>query len=208
MDNEAKHHHCLISGTGRTGTTFLVMLLTHLNVDTGYTIETAIVDNPGRAGLERNTITRASPYLIKSPHFCDHLEGILAADPNLVLDCVILPVRAMNAAAESRADVQARTTGSRGGSGRGVRGGLWQTENHETQQAVLHAKLCSLIECVARHEIPTVLLWYPRLVQEPNYIFGKLRFLFPSTPYEEFERIFKQVARSDLVHQFSTTDTA
>jgi hypothetical protein len=71
------HHHCLISETGRTGTTFLVILLTRLGVDTGFTRETATIDNAARAGLEHTGIEATSPYLIKSPWLCDQIDDSL-----------------------------------------------------------------------------------------------------------------------------------
>jgi hypothetical protein len=46
-------HHAVITGTGRAGTTFLVDLLTHLGLDTGYstnTLDQFKYKNP-RAGL-------------------------------------------------------------------------------------------------------------------------------------------------------------
>lgn len=48
--------HVVITGTGRTGTTFLVELLTHLELDTGFTAEsvTQMKDQTGRAGLEHD----------------------------------------------------------------------------------------------------------------------------------------------------------
>jgi hypothetical protein len=61
------NHHCLISGTGRAGTTFLVVLLTRLGLDTGFAEETMMIDEIARAGLEHAFIEPTSPYLIKSP---------------------------------------------------------------------------------------------------------------------------------------------
>jgi hypothetical protein len=44
--------HLIISGTGRSGTTFLVQLYTALGLDTGFTDATAGVNRHCQAGLE------------------------------------------------------------------------------------------------------------------------------------------------------------
>jgi hypothetical protein len=203
-----QHHHCVISGFGRAGTTFLVILATRLGIDTGFTLDTARNDNPGRAGLEMAGVTAASPYLVKNPRFCHQLATALADDPALVVDCVIAPMRDIGAAAESRALEQERQTRSRSGSGEGVLGGLWLTGEPARQETVLRNELSMLIETVARHDIPLVLLWYPRLAQDPAYVFEKLGFLFKGVAYEAFERAFRATVRPEWVHRLSEQDIA
>lgn len=204
--DQSPHHHCLISGTGRSGTTFLVILLTHLGVDTGFTPETAEAENSGHAGLELKAIKPSGPYVIKSPQFCDRLDKVLSADPSIKLDCVIVPIRDISAAAESRAATQFLTTGARSGSGQNVRGGLWETTDPDSQKAVLERKLSALMVSIARHDIPIVMLWFPRLVKDPKYLYSKLKFLLANTSYAEFEKAFYGVVRADWVHQFGPHD--
>jgi hypothetical protein len=201
------HHHCVISGFGRSGTTFLVILATRLGVDTGFTLNSATNAHPSRAGLERMELTAKSPYLVKDPRYCHRLGAALEGDPTLVVDCVIAPVRNVKAAAESRALEQKKQTGSRSGSGANVLGGLWLTDDAAEQGAVLQAQLSSLIETVARHDIPLVLLWYPRLARDPAYLFEKIGFLFKDVPYAEFERVFLATVRPEWVHRLNDGDT-
>ena len=57
----------LITGTGRSGTTFLVELLANLGLDTGYKPE-ELKDHKkkvGRAGLEKDIRADDSPYIVK-----------------------------------------------------------------------------------------------------------------------------------------------
>lgn len=199
------HRHCVIAGTGRAGTTFLVQLLTRLGLDSGFFPETPISEI-AHAGLEQQTITAKSPYLVKSP-WLSELDPLLDADPELAIDCVLIPVRDLKAAAESRAAVQERATGSRSGE-QVVSGGLWLTSDPAGQVAVLQQKLSALIVTLARRDIPAVLLWYPRLVTDPRYLYSKLKFLTPRTSYEEFERIFNAVVMPSWVHQFGPDDVA
>jgi len=97
--------HLLIAGTGRAGTTFLVRWLTALGLDTeqsrhgeaGY-YETA------QAGLETLPLSIASadrPYVLKSPLAGLMVDDVLA-DPLIALDAVVVPMRDLADAANSR----------------------------------------------------------------------------------------------------------
>jgi hypothetical protein len=70
-------HHCAISGTGRAGTSFLVQLLTYLELDTGFTEDTLILDKNARAGLELDILSRNAPYIVKKPWLCDTIIDVL-----------------------------------------------------------------------------------------------------------------------------------
>lgn len=61
---------------------------------------------------------------------------------------------------------------------------------------------------VARHDIPLLLLWYPRLVREPAYLYNKLRFLLGDCSYQGFEKAFSDLVRPEMVHQFGPDDVA
>ena len=202
----SEHHHCLISGPGRAGTTLLVILLTRLGVSTGFTEETATNENVARAGLELIEARKQSPYVVKSPWLCDRVDRLLTADPGLVIDNVLVPLRDLGAAAESRAVVQEMTTGSR--SGDTVPGGLWSTTDPAQQEEVLRRQLSTLVVSLARHDIPITLLWYPRLAQDPPYLYGKLRFMLGETSFDEFEAVFRRTVRPDWVHRYGPGDVA
>jgi len=121
-----------------------------------------------------------------------------------VIDCALVPVRDLKAAAASRAAVQERKAGSR--NGEGVVGELWLTTDPIEQEAILRWQLSTLLVSLARYEIPLQLMWYPRLVKDPKYLYGKLKFLLPDISHEKFVRVYSQMARLDWVHQFAETD--
>lgn len=205
---EGHHHHSVITGFGRAGTTFLVILATRLGIDTGFTLETATNAHPGRAGLEIRELSSRSPYLVKDPRYCHLLGPALMRDPALVIDCVIAPIRSIKAAAESRALAQQAQTGARSGSGARVAGGLWLTDDAARQETVLREQLVSLIETVARHDIPLILLWYPRLAEDPAYLFAKLGHLFKGVAYDAFEQAFRETVRPEWIHRLGPDDVA
>ena len=102
--------------------------------------------------------------------------------------------------------VQAAASGSRSGDGHKIRGGLWPTEDPEKQEDILRRQFSTLLASLARHDIPLVLLWYPRLAREPRYLYDKLNFLFRDKAYEEFERVFSALVRPEWIHRFDPAD--
>ena len=60
-----KRHHVIISGTGRTGTTLMVQLLTNLGLDTGFTSDDDHVYQTCNACMERSLTEEKAPYIKK-----------------------------------------------------------------------------------------------------------------------------------------------
>jgi len=71
--------HIVITGTGRAGTTFLVQLLTHLGLDTGFDVDTIDLSPIARASLETDIRDPNAPYIVKSPFLCDLAEEVVAS---------------------------------------------------------------------------------------------------------------------------------
>jgi hypothetical protein len=191
--------HTIISGTGRAGTTFLVQLLTEMGLDTGFKDITSGVHANCNAGMEWDINDPKAPYIIKSPWLCDNLDAVLSAG-GITIDHAIVPVRELNAAAESRADVSARTDPD--DYPQGVPGGLWHTDEPEQQGQVLTQELYKLMHALARHDIPLTLLYFPRIVNDRDYLFRKLQPIFQGFSAERFVLAFAKTARPDLVHTF------
>jgi hypothetical protein len=202
-----------ISGTGRAGTTFLVQLLTELGLDTGFPKRADARTEPdpsdpipfseayypsSRAGLEHDLFSPENPFIVKSPYLCDHVDAVLAA--GIAIAHIIVPVRDVRDAAESRRFVQAQSTQGPGH----VPGGLWDVSSPETQEAALALKFIRLVEAGARHEIPMTFLSFPRLVRDPDYTFERLRFLLPLMSARSFRRVFAECADPKLVDTFKT----
>lgn len=197
-------NHVIITGTGRAGTTFLVALLTHLGLDTGFQPDELTLFAGARAGLEHSLNDPRSPYIVKSPFICDSLDGLLRSG-DIGIDLAVVPVRRFAAAAANRALVQSQVTGAPDGADV-VPGGLWDTPQANDQARVLREKFTRLVEALARHDVPTELLWYPRLIQDPDYLHSKLRFLVGDIPIADFRTVFDQVVRPDWVHRFAGDD--
>lgn len=189
-------HHVLISGTGRTGTTFLVQLLTQLGLDTGFRKANQRIYPGANAGMELSLRRPDVPYIVKSFRIREFNQVLDEGD--VVIDHAIIPVRDLFAAAESRREVSRRAEPGQAK----VAGGLWGTTDPEEQEDVLVLRLYELIHILAKHEVPTTFLNFPRLVQEPDYLYRTLDFLLGSIDYETFGEAFAMLARPDLVHDF------
>ena len=192
-------HHVIISGTGRSGTTFLVQLLTELGLDTGFGDPNSGVFENCRAGMERDLRATDAPYIVKDPALCDYLDDVLKQG-QIKIDMAIVPVRDLFSAAESRRSVSRNSDPSL--FPEGAPGGLWCTDAPEKQEAVLTAKLYQLIFTLAKWEIPVNLLEFPRCVEDGEYLFGRLRYILGAMEKKKFLSAFQKIAQPKLVSRF------
>ncbi|PBB19528.1 hypothetical protein [Mesorhizobium sp. WSM4313] len=195
LQSDAKR--IFISGTGRAGTTYLVQLLTKLGLDTGTWTDDEYCPN-ARAGLERHIFDLDAPRIVKSPFLCEQVDAVLAA--GVAIDHVIIPIRRLEDAAASRILVEQANPGEN------VKGGLWETETAEGQVDVLRRKLTSLIEALVRHDIPMTLISFPRSATDASYLYRKLSPLIPNVEEAFFHRVFVEVAKPELIHDFSAAN--
>jgi hypothetical protein len=209
--------HLLIGGPGRAGTSFLVRFLAELGLDTelgrsGEATWHATAD----AGLETMPLRLRSPdlpaelpYVVKFPLLHECLDHVLSAQ-GFGVDGVIVPVRALDEAAASRVaqelqavhraapwmaqldstwEVWAETPG-----------GVVYSLNPVDQARLLAVGFYTLIERLVRAEIPLVLLGFPRIVTDADYLFEHLRPLLPpGIGREDARRAHARVADLDRV---------
>jgi hypothetical protein len=193
-------HKCVIGGVGRSGTTFLVALLSALHFDTGFGDSESLANNIdpiSNAGLETNPLkTAVSPYIVKDPRFCDYVTEMVDSG-RFVIDHVFIPIRSLDETATSRV-VQSRR--------KSKFGGMWKTRHAHVQRAILAETFYGLMEKLTRHEIPFTLMSFPRLVEDADYAYHKLSFLTQSIDIAAFRQAFASVARPDRVHRFTQAE--
>lgn len=197
------HHHCIISGTGRTGTSFLVQLLTNLGKNTGFRPGSLALDEVAKAGLEYDLRHPGCPYIVKNPWLCDYIDEVLAKG-SVVIDRAYIPIRDLQAAAESRVRVQ--QISGRGDFGVEVPGGLWHTKEPASQDIVLLARFYKLVEKLSRADIPIVFMQYPRIVNDAGYLYKKLELLVGDIEFRRFRLAFQQTVQPQWVHTFNEND--
>ena len=196
-------HHVVITGTGRTGTTFLVELLTHLGLSTGYTPRDFehIMKSHSRAGLEADIRSENAPYIVKSPWFCGYSEEIIH-NKKIVLDHVLLPFRDIESAVASRVRVVKEHPESDLKPSE-IIGGLFGTDKVEEQAAVLQKNVLMLLNALADSHVPVTLLSFPRLVKDPEYCYRKLLPILGKIKYPRFKQSFEAVSHPEFVHTFT-----
>jgi hypothetical protein len=195
-----RRKHLLITGTGRAGTTFLVQLLTLLGLDTG-------IDDiwdphkwnaHAKAGLEWNIQHPKAPYIIKGPQLSTELNSILR-NGRKHIEHVLVPVRDLYSAAESRREVQRRSNVPINVT---VPGGLTSAHLPQDQETTLALDFYELFETLAYWDIPHTLMSFPRLVNDPKYLFEKLTPFLGERDYLTFQAAFSEVAKPNWVHDF------
>jgi hypothetical protein len=191
----------IITGPGRSGTTFLVQLLTYLNYDTGFDKETCLeINNISKAGLEKGIYTlphTESPlipnYIIKNPLISDTL--LVACEKNhLDVSQIYIPIRSLNDVAKSRARVTQVKTGTPGG--------LVDVNDIAAQMNASAKSLYDLLHTATVYEIPISFILFPKLVQNPEYLYKKLSYLMEDIEYKYFLKAFEKIAQPSLVHTF------
>jgi hypothetical protein len=199
---DTKRHHLLISGTGRAGTTFLVQLLGRLGLDIGYDNPAAEIAPHCLAGLERDLGDPTAPYVVKNPRLCDELDSFMNRG-DIAIDHILIPMRDLYEAAESRRDVVRRVGANLGDR---VIGGTWPGTDPHRQEEALALKFYALMRAISQHDIPHTLLEFPRLAQDANYLFAKLAPVMKRTyrrvSHRRFMREFQALSRPEFIHSF------
>ena len=196
-------HHVVISGTGRAGTSFLVQLLTHLGLDTGFQPAgiNSCLDEDSKAGLEHDVRNSSAPYIVKSPFFCDHAGEVLSSQ-EIIIDHIFIPYRDSKEAAKSRIRVARESKHAATMPAEQVPGGLWCTQDPEKQEWILFEKLNSLLSQVAASHARLTLMSFPKLAEDPVYCYRKLFPIISSIELGDFRQKFLEVSHPEWIHQF------
>ena len=184
-------HKVIVTGTGRSGTTFLMCLLTQLGINTGYSKDDyhKYINPRCNGGLER--VGHVDYYVIKNPEFCTAIPTLVQ---KYIIDHVFVLVRNMNDAASSRIS-----------HGRDP-GGLWGTVDTKSQKDILLQKFGTLMSDLILNDVPHSCLIFPRLATDGEYCFKALKPLLekiqPDLSLETFMTIFNVVSNPKLIHNY------
>lgn len=187
----------VITGTGRSGTTLLVQILTDLGLDTGFSSDSPI-DKTTHAGLETGLDSPTAPRIVKSPNLSRRLDAILA-EGNVMVGHVIIPMRDLAVASASR------VRATKYGSNLHAMGGLFGTTNAVKQQESLALLNYKLMFTLAKYDIAHTLLLFPRFASDWNYLYSHLSFLDPSIPPEAWQAAVTARVRPELIHETPLT---
>ncbi|CAN7457969.1 hypothetical protein [Variovorax paradoxus] len=181
----ARKNHLMIAGTGRAGTTFLVQYLAACGLDTHLARhpDASTYNEDANAGLEDLPFDNPDlPYVIKSPWLHAYATRLLA-DPSIALDAVIFPMRSIVEASTSRVVNELRARYAMEGLPDDCRlweswgttpGGIVYSLNPIDEARLLALGFHELMHTLVKHDVPLVMLDFPRLVEDPAYLYDKL----------------------------------
>jgi hypothetical protein len=186
-------HHLLIAGTGRAGTSFLVRYLDALGLDTHLSRGSDVFwSDAANAGLEDLPLVQERdnlPYVVKSPWIGEFINQILRED-EFTIDAVLIPIRDLEDAASSRVILELQNIYEKSNwmlsmdqtwDEWGVTpGGVVYSLDPVDQERLLAVKFVRLIQSLVRANVKLVLLDFPRIVEDPVYLFSKLSDLLPA----------------------------
>jgi hypothetical protein len=197
-----------------------VQLLTKLGLDTGFTLEdiSAKVNKIANAGLEHDIRVDDCPYIVKSPWFCEYAHEVINRK-DISIDHIFIPMRDVYSAAESRREVIRKNRKDLGflkftkqrlryllRGELSLAGGTVHTASLKrgVQEDILRNWLYNLMLAISGSEIPVTLLHYPKLTQDPKYLYNKVRPILSGLPYSRFAEIFLCSVKKELVHNYRT----
>lgn len=167
MSVPSKKERVVICGTGRCGTTFLMILFTLLNLDTGYTedsYKSSIFKNCN-SGMEQKSLRN---YYTKNPVFTYQMKQIITHNPGVQIKHVIIPFRNLRDSAQSRVN-----------HGRN-KGGLFHATDLVSQELSYERMLCTYLQDMVKYDIPTIFLDFDRMITDATYLYHKVSPTFPS----------------------------
>lgn len=198
-------HHVVITGTGRSGTTFLMELLTTLGLDTGFDPSNINKHLIARAGLEINLLDAVSPpFIVKDPSFTLYFRDVLARN-DIAIDHVFIAVRDIEAAAESRRFVNEASNTEKYNDGE-IPGGLTGTTDGSEQENILKNRIYNLVLQLSETDCNVTCLQYPLMIENSFYLYEKLAPILRGVKNDYFDTIFNAVVDKTLVHKFSKND--
>tara|TARA_B100000902_G_scaffold271962_1_gene257908 strand:- start:69 stop:614 length:546 start_codon:yes stop_codon:yes gene_type:complete len=153
----------LITGTGRSGTTFLIKIFSFLDFDTGFNINNykKYIHSNCNSGMENPY--NAKPYILKSPGFMSDIEKIVKNKENITIKTVIIPIRDFKTSAKSRVKHGRRP------------GGLWGANDELSQINFYKNILTNYIYISTKYDINTIFVDFDRMINDKKYLFNKLK---------------------------------
>lgn len=180
-----KPHKLYIGGTGRAGTTFLVLILQTLGVgnnnpDWKYVSGSKLPHvAKGQSGAEvgEHTPEKDIPYLVKGPGYITKIDSIVEKHH---IDYFIIPIRNYDDAAKSRENI-----------GGGKPGGLWSATNAIEQKDFYHEIIAEYLYKMTVYDVPTIFINFERMISDDKYLYEKIKpVLRKSITYEDYKEVY------------------
>lgn len=175
----------LITGTGRSGTTFLIKLFSFLEFDTGFSRESyknSIFSNCN-SGMEHGI--GSTHNVLKNPNFIRNIEQIITSG-NVQIRKVIIPIRDYQQSAQSRCKHKNEA------------GGLWYAKNLQEQIDFYYKIMAEYLVSMVKYNLNTVFIDFDKMVTDKEYLYFQLLDLMRekdiSFPY--FSTVYDEVSET------------
>ena len=168
----------IITGTGRCGTTFLMLIYSYLKEDTGYKRdpERHLYKNCN-SGLEKGI--RESYRIIKSPFLLTQLREEMEKE-EIKIKHILIPIREFQQCAKSRERHKKYAGGLIG-----------ECQNAEQQLRYDYRAFSEFMYYCTLKEIPFTLINFIKMVESPYYLYEKIKQTFSKEiTLQEFEQAF------------------
>lgn len=167
-----KRHNVIVSGTGRCGTTFIMLIFTFLGLDTGFNESNFhnSIDNDANSGLERDI---DFAYIVKSPAYIQCIGELVL---ETTIDWMIIPIREYEDSALSRYKL-----------GPGVRGGLWEANNAVEQLQHYWRIMAKYLKKMVKYQIPTIFMDFDKMIVSQKYTYTKLKPVLKDVDFDTFK---------------------
>lgn len=169
----------LITGTGRCGTTFLMLIYIHLNEDTPYKKENyeKYIYKNCNSGLENNYLDNYR--ILKNPSYLNNILNIFN-DSKINLKYFIIPIRNLENSCKSR-----EINGFKAG------GFINKCSNYEQQLNNYNYLISNYLYLYVKYSIPTIFIDFDKMIIDSKYLYDKLLPTFTKIiTFEEFNEIY------------------
>lgn len=172
----------IITGTGRSGTTFVMLIFSYLKLDTGYEDEKQIkraIFPDCNAGLESKSdgvfTSKKTPKIIKNPNIITNIEDIVKS--GVEIEHIFIPIRDYHQSAKSRESNKQN-------------GGFWQAKNVNEQVDFYRKIMSEYLFYMAKYDLNTTFIDFERMITNKRYTFEKLSPALGGVSFEDFSEAF------------------
>jgi hypothetical protein len=185
-----KKSKILISGTGRSGTTFLIKIFSFLNFDTGFDKSnyTKYVFSNCNSGMEHNF--NSKHYILKNPTYITRIDEILEL---YNIKHMIIPIRDYEESAKSRESHKKKD------------GGLWNATDKDEQLIYYYKIMSEYLYKMVKYNINTIFLDFIQMTTDKQYLYDKLKIILDekNIDFETFSKEYDFASENSKPKQVS-----
>lgn len=171
----------VVTGTGRAGTSLLMLILSNCGVNTGVDEGDFKEDINAGMELEFNECNVRAFDVIKSPELSGAIDELVRLTE---IKHVIIPMRDIDKVVKSRIDNNL----------------LVETTKPGNQKYFLLKRHYELIYKLSKYSIPFTLIDYDKMIESYEYLWNKIKDVFPEITESRFRKEYTLLVDKSLNH--------